>query len=112
LFESSTRFDIAICAGCSQDPSPKAAAGLSSSDEEALRQKVVLPEIQRLLQAEREANEEVRWPIHHQKRGLRIHHPERGADARHSLSGRERLSRREGTQQELCCSASLSQWFE
>jgi hypothetical protein len=67
-----TRFDIATSSGCPQDASPKAAAGLSSSDEEALRQKVVLPEIQRLLQAEREANEEVRWPIHHQKRGLRV----------------------------------------
>jgi hypothetical protein len=43
--------------------------GLSSSDEEALRQKVVLPEIQRLLQAEREANEEVRWPTHHLDEG-------------------------------------------
>lgn len=62
------RFDIAICAGCSQDASPKAAVGLSSSDEEALRQKVVLPEIQRLLQAEREANEEVRWPIRNLRR--------------------------------------------
>lgn len=72
--------------------------GLSSSDEEALRQKVVLPEIQRLLQLEREANEEVRRPIQNlPKRVSELTFKRGGAEARHGLSGD--LSRREGIQQ-------------